>query len=224
MAGRWQSFPRPAWGWAGERPCCLHHGRASPASQAGGESPGPLRKKVCVEEMSVELPSPNSSQLGLRPPASSTAAFGRGSWAKPRASYTVNQAVRVDSEPKSERKGKKRVSFLESSLAPAETEGPTILHHFAFSLPPLTQTVPRNRCVLPGPAVARRVTASSRACAVRVLWADPAHRLCCPRRQPAPWQPRFTSCMLVCPHEVSSSSGRAVSPASVKGVSSAAGS
>lgn len=147
------------------------------------------------------------------------AAFGRGSWAKPRASYTVNQAVRVDLEPKSERKRNKQVSFLESSLAPADTQGPTILHHFAFSLPALTQTVPRNRCVLPGPAVARRMTASKRACAVRMLWADPAHRLCCPRRETAPRQLRFTSCLLVCPREVCSPSGREVSPASVKGMS-----
>lgn len=93
---------------------------------------------------------------------------------------------------------------MESSLAPAETEGPTIPHHFAFSLPPLTQTVPRNRCVLPGSAMARRMTASRRACAVRMLWADPTHHFCCPRREPAPWQPRFTSCLLVCPHEVCS--------------------
>lgn len=97
------------------------------------------------------------SQLSLQPQAPSRAAFGRGSWAKPRAPYTVNQAVRVGSEPKPERKGKKWVSFSELSLAPAETEGPVILHHFAFSLPPLTQTVPGTRCVLPGPAGARRM-------------------------------------------------------------------
>lgn len=122
-------------------------------------------------------------------------------------------------EPKSERKGNKRVSFLESSLAPVETEGPTILHHFAFSLPPLTQTVPRNKCILPGPAMAQRMTVSRRACAARMLRADPAHHLCCLRREPAPWQPWFTGCLLVCPHEVCSPSGREVSLASVKGMS-----
>lgn len=97
------------------------------------------------------------SQPSLQPQAPSRAAFGRGSWVKPRAPYTVNQAVRVGLEPKPERKGKKWVSFLELSLAPAGKEGPMILHHFAFSLSPLTQTVPRTRCVLPGPAGARRM-------------------------------------------------------------------
>lgn len=56
-------LPRPAKGWAMERLSCLHPLRVSAASQAGQESPGPLCKKVCMEEMSVEMPSPNSSQL-----------------------------------------------------------------------------------------------------------------------------------------------------------------
>lgn len=115
---------------------------ASPASQAGWESPGGV---------SGAAPSSAFSR------GSSRAAFGRGSWAKPRAPYTVNQAVQVGSQPKPERKGKKWVSFLELCLAPAETEGPMILHHFAFSLPPLTQAVPRTGCALPGPARARRM-------------------------------------------------------------------
>lgn len=114
----------------------------SPVSQAGWESPGGVRGAA---------PSSAFSQ------GSSRAAFGRGPWAKPRAPNTVNQAVQVGSQTKPERKGKKWVSFLELSLAPAETEGPVILHHFAFSLPPLTQAVPRTGCALPGPARARRM-------------------------------------------------------------------
>lgn len=67
------------------------------------------------------------------------------------------------------RKQRKEMGFLlELSLVPAETEGPMILHHFAFSLPPLTQTVPRNRRVLPGPAGAHRMPEH---------WAHPAPTL-----------------------------------------------
>lgn len=172
-----------------------------------------------VEEGSAELPSPSSSQLSLQPQASSVAALGRGLWTKPWALYTVNQAVRVDLEPKSEGKGKKWVSFLESSLASAETEEPVILHHFAFSLPPLTQTVPRDRCVLPGPAAAQRLTVSGQVCTEQMLWAEPAHRLCCPRRAPAPWQLQVTSHLLARPHEVCAPRGQEVSPAGVKGMS-----
>lgn len=113
-----------------EGPCCAHP-CSVPSMPGWRGEPGRCQGSCC--------------QVGLQPQAPSRAAFGRGSWAKPRAPYTVNQAVRVGSEPKPERKGKKWVSFSELSLAPAETEGPMILHHFAFSLPPLTQTVPRNR-------------------------------------------------------------------------------
>lgn len=70
------------------------------------------------------------------------------------------------------RKQRKEMGFLlELSLVPAETEGPMILHHFAFSLPPLTQTVPRNRRVLPGPAGAHRMPEQ---------WAHPAPTLAVP--------------------------------------------
>lgn len=125
------------------------------------------------------------SRVGLQPQAPSRAAFGRGSWAKPRALYTVNQAVRVGSEPKPERKGKKWVSFSDLSLAPAETEGPMILHHFAFSLPPLTQTVPRNRYVLPGPAGACRMPRQE--CLSREdAMGRPCSHLHCPRRELLP--------------------------------------
>lgn len=133
----------PCLPWDGQcRECAVPIPAVSPASQAAWESPGGV---------SGAAPSSAFSQ------GSSRAAFGRGSWAKPRAPNTVNQAVQVGSQPKPERKGKKWVSFLELSLAPAETEGPMILHHFAFSLPPLTQAVPRTGCALPGPARPHRM-------------------------------------------------------------------
>lgn len=150
-----------------EGPCCAH-----PCSVPG--IPG------CTGE--PRRCQWSCSQLSLQPQAPSRAAFGRGLWAKPRAPYTVNQAVRVGSEPKPETKGKKWVSFSELSLAPAETEGPMILHHFAFSLPPLTQTVPRDRSVLPAPAGARRMPEQE--CPSRE---DAVGRPCshprCPRRE-----------------------------------------
>lgn len=125
------------------------------------------------------------SQLSLQPQAPSRAAFGRGSWAKPRAPYTVNQAVWVGSEPKPDRKGKKWVSFSELSLAPAETEGPMILHHFAFSLPLLTQTVPRTRCVLPGPAGTGRMPEQEHLSHEDAV-GRPCSHLHCPRRELLP--------------------------------------
>lgn len=125
------------------------------------------------------------SQLGLQPQAPSRAAFGRGSWAKPRAPYTVNQAVQVGSQPKPERKGEKWVSFLELSLAPAETEGAMILHHFAFSLPPLTQAVPRTRCVLPGLARAHRMPKQELLSHEDAV-GRPCSHLRCPRREVLP--------------------------------------
>lgn len=124
---RWQ-------GHGSAPPACLGMGSGEtvlcPSLQSFSSIPG------CIGE--PRRPQWSCSQLGLQPQVPSRAAFGRGLWAKPRAPYTVNQAVQVGSKPKPERKRKKWVSFWESSLAPAETEGPMILHHFAFSLPPLT--------------------------------------------------------------------------------------
>lgn len=58
----------------------------------------------------LPAPQPDSLAFGDRPPQ--WLPLEGDSKAKPRALHTVNQVVRVDLEPKPERKGNKQVSFF----------------------------------------------------------------------------------------------------------------
>uniref|UniRef100_A0A8D2MMV0 Protein AAR2 homolog n=1 Tax=Zonotrichia albicollis TaxID=44394 RepID=A0A8D2MMV0_ZONAL len=128
-------------GWAVQGACCAHPCSAPSVPGWMGE---PRRCQWSCSQLSLQ-------------PRLLQGCLWKGTVGQAQGPEHCEQAVQVGSQPKPERKGKKWVSFLELCLAPTEAEGPMILHHFAFSLPPLTQAVPRTGCAVPGPARARRM-------------------------------------------------------------------